>query len=61
MRHNLPQITVIGFDAKMTEAAGYTPDSTDMSAERRFWRSESRRYLVEEVHHHAVSVTGAIQ
>lgn len=58
LRHNLPQITVIGFDAKMTEEAGaYAGLDRYECREKILADLKTGGYLVgEEVHHHAVGV-----
>lgn len=56
MRHNLPQITVIGFAAEMTEAAGAYAGLDRYECRKKILEDlKAGGYLVgEEVHHHAV-------
>jgi valyl-tRNA synthetase len=56
MRHNLPQITVIGFAAEMTEAAGVYAGLDRYECRKRVLEDlKAGGFLVgEEVHHHAV-------
>ncbi|HBG17167.1 MAG TPA: valine--tRNA ligase, partial [Firmicutes bacterium] len=56
LRHNLPQITVVGFDAKMTAEAGKYAGLDRYECRKQILvELKEKGYLVgEEVHNHAV-------
>ncbi len=56
LRHNLPQITVVGFDAKMTEEAGKYEGLDRYECRKKLLAELKAEGLLvgEEVHHHAV-------
>ena len=56
LRHNLPQVTVIGFDAKMTAEAGKYAGLDRYEARKKVLEDLAAEGLLagEEVHHHAL-------